>query len=129
MTHPMKAYQRVRITTASPAELVIMLCEGLVRFTAGAAEALEEGDLPTASRNFSRAAEIVGHLRESLNEEVAPDLVNALDRTYELWSLCLVRAQINRDATRARTLLPQMEDLLSSWRAVANQDPTLAVAS
>ena len=128
MVHPMKAYQRVRITTASPAELVIMLFEGLVRLTAAAADAIDERRWQDAGRNFEKATEILNHLRESLDDQVAPDLVASLDKTYAAWTMCILRAQIGRDADKARSLVPQMQGMLESWREVANAAP-LSVAS
>lgn len=118
MAHPMKAYQRVRITTASPEELIIMLCEGLVRLTGAAVEALDEQRWADASGNLQKAVEVVNHLRDSLAEDVAPALVATLDRTYGAWTLCLLRAQVARDADKARALVPQMEGMLASWQHI-----------
>lgn len=119
MHNLVKAYQRVRITTAAPEGLVVMLCEGLVRFTASAADALDERRWRDAANALERAAEILAHLRESLREESAPSVVSLLDRTYATWTLCLLRAQIGRDAASVRALVPQMEQLCEAWREAA----------
>ena len=130
MNHSMKAYQRVRITTASPADLVVLFWEGMMRFTQAAAEALEHQRWAEAAENFAKACEIIGHLRDSLDDEVAapgvPGVVESLDRTYALWAVCLVRAQITRDAPKAKALLPQMQELLQSWRTVARAATAVA---
>lgn len=119
MHNLVKAYQRVRITTASPEGLVVLLFEGLVRFSASAADALEEGRWRDAGNALERAVEILAHLRESLREESAPSVVSLLDRTYATWTVCLLRAQISRDAASVRALVPQMDALCEAWREAA----------
>lgn len=121
MSNPMKAYQRVRITTASPAELVVMLYDGLARFIGLAADAIDEERWTDAGRNFERAIEIVGHLRDSLDESVSPALVGSLDRTYVLWSRALIKAQLDRDAGSTRSVAVQVAEVSDSWRAALSQ--------
>jgi flagellar protein FliS len=123
MSNPMKAYQRVRITTASPAELVVMLYDGLVRFIGLAADAIDEERWTDAGRNFERAIEIVGHLRDSLDESVSSTLVSSLDRTYILWSRALIKAQLDRDAGATRTVAAQVAEVSESWRVALSQLP------
>ncbi|MBL8788510.1 MAG: flagellar export chaperone FliS [Deltaproteobacteria bacterium] len=119
MAHPMKAYQRVRITTATPAELVVLLADGLARYVAAAADAMSDGRWAEVGQHCERSVQIVCHLQESLNESVAPALVAQLDRTYETWTRCIVRAQLQRDVESMRALVPQMQELADAWRTVA----------
>lgn len=123
MSNPMKAYQRVRITTASPAELVVMLYDGLARFIGLAADAIDEERWSDAGKNFEKAIEIVGHLRDSLDESVSTSLVGTLDRTYILWSRALIKAQLDRDAESTRSVAQQVAELSDSWRAALTQLP------
>lgn len=123
MSNPMKAYQRVRITTASPAELVVMLYDGLARFIGLAADAIDEERWTDAGRNFEKAIEIVGHLRDSLDESVSASLVSSLDRTYVLWSRALIKAQLDRDAASTRSVAAQVGEVSDSWRAALSQLP------
>src|SRR5690606_12281004 len=105
---PMKAYQRVKITTASPAELVALLFDGLVRFVGNAAESLGEGRYADAGKSFERAQDIIAHLRESLDESVASPVVTSLDRTYLLWSRSLAKAQIEKDVAAIEAICGQV---------------------
>lgn len=123
MSNPMKAYQRVRITTASPAELVVMLYDGLARFIGLAADAIDEERWSDAGKNFEKAIEIVGHLRDSLDESVSTSLVGTLDRTYILWSRALIKAQLDRDVESTRSVAQQVAELSDSWRAALTQLP------
>ncbi|MCC6620509.1 MAG: flagellar export chaperone FliS [Deltaproteobacteria bacterium] len=118
MTNPMKAYQRVRISTASPGELVVLLLEGLVRFTHKAATHLDEGAFVEAAQAIDRAIAIVTTLRESLDHKSAPAMSAQLDRTYVAWSQCLVHAQASSDVTAIRAIAEQMNDVAEGWRVV-----------
>jgi flagellar protein FliS len=115
----MKAYQRVRVTTASPAELIVLLYEGLVRFVGSAASALSEQRYAEAGQAFERSVEIIAHLRDSLDEGSEPRLVKQLDETYALWMKALVKAQLARDAQATEGIAFQVADMLSAWRSVS----------
>lgn len=123
MSNPMKAYQRVRITTASPAELVVLLYDGLARFIGLAADALDEERFADSGRSFERAIEIVGHLRESLDDSVSQAIVDSLDRTYVFWTRAILKAQVERDPESARAVVSQVTDMADAWREAVSSLP------
>jgi len=116
MTHPMKAYQRVRISTASPGELIVLLFEGLVRFTLKSAEHLDAGEFVEAAQAIERAVAILTTLRESLDHKSAPGISAQFDRTYVAWNACLVHAQAAKDSAGVRAVAQQMDDVAEGWR-------------
>ncbi|MFO0750619.1 MAG: flagellar export chaperone FliS [Myxococcota bacterium] len=117
----MKAYQRVRITTATPGELVVMLLEGLVRFTLRAKEAILEDQPVDTAVAVERAGDIIVALREALNHDAAPAMSATLDRTYTAWNVCLVRAHAERDVESFDAIAQQMNDLVDAWRTIVRQ--------
>ncbi len=121
MSHPMKAYQRVKITTASPAELVALLFDGLVRFVGNAAESMGEGRYADAGKNFVRAQDIIAHLRESLDESVSSPVVTSLDRTYLLWAHSLAKAQLRKDVAAVQAICEQVLEMAAAWRIAAEK--------
>lgn len=121
MSNPMKAYQRVRITTASPAELVVLLFDGLAKFVSHAADALRDERFGDAGRSFERAQELIGHLRESLDERVSATFVASMDRTYLLWMKSLAKAQVERDADAVEAIGAQVLELAAAWRQAAEE--------
>lgn len=121
MVAQMKAYQRVRITTASPGELVVMLLDGLVRFTLKARDAIHAASPMEAAAAIERANDIMVALRESLNHEAAPQMSATLDKTYVSWGRCLVRAQAEQDADSLDMVGKQMGELADAWRTIVQQ--------
>lgn len=116
MNYQMKAYQHARISTASPGQVVVLLYEGLVRFTVAARRALANEQFPEAGVAVERALDILAHLRGTLRHDLAPELSAQLDRTYEVWTSCLLRAQWQKDCATLDAIVVQMTELLDGWR-------------
>lgn len=119
MSRGLKAYQRVRVTTASPGEVIVLLYDGLTRFTTSARRALEANAFAEVGVAVTRALEILTHLRDSLDHGAAPELTTHLDRMYEAWARTLVRCQINRDLAGLDRTLDQIEQVAGAWRVAA----------
>ena len=60
-------YNNSKILTASPAELVLMLYDGAIKFCNIAIAAIEAKDVPKAHTNIVKAQKIIEHLRVTLN--------------------------------------------------------------
>ena len=87
-------YRQTQADTATPGELVVMLYDGIVRFVGEAISANEADDVKTMGLKLTRAIDIIAYLQSTLREDVAPELVAALDRVYCSWTAILVGANI-----------------------------------
>lgn len=119
MTPGLRAYQRVRLTTATPQELVVLLYEGMIKFTTIGRRDLEISDFSAAGVALTRAIEIIGHLRDCLEHDTNPTLCASLDRMYEAWTRAIARSQIQVDLASLDTVIGQMDEMASAWRAAA----------
>jgi flagellar protein FliS len=119
MANPLQAYQRMRIMTASPSELILLLYEGLIRFARAAEAAMEADDPKELGRNLTRALDILAHLQDSLAPSISPTIVASLDRTYEFWSNMLVKSQVSGDIELMRRVITQLEEMFEAWRIAA----------
>jgi len=114
------AYLDASIATASPARLLVMLCDRLVLDVRRGLEAEVAGDPAGANRHLLHAQDIVLELRASLR----PDDFeggHALDGVYEFLHAELVRANVSKDAARADGCLALAEQLRDTWREAAMQ--------
>lgn len=114
------AYLDASVTTASPARLLVMLCERLVRDIRTAVEAQEAGDHAAAHPHLLHAQDIVLELRSSLR----PDLwagAAALDSLYEYLYIRLVQANVRRDGATGRECLDLATQIADTWREAALQ--------
>ena len=108
------------VTTASPARLLIMLYDRLVRDLVTAEDAARNGDLATMGSELVHAQDIVLELRTSL-DTTAWDGAQALADLYTFLHGELVTANVKKDAARIASCRSIVEPLRDAWRAAALQ--------
>ncbi len=114
------AYAREAVTTASPARLLVMLYDRLVRDLVTAQAALAERDLAKASSELLHAQEIVLELRTSLDLTAWEGAAGLAD-LYTFLHQELVAANVGKDAERVATCREIVEPLREAWQAAALQ--------
>ena len=89
------AYGNNKITTASPAELTLMLYEGAVKFCNVALMGIEKNDLDAVNINIQKARAIIVELNSTLDHKypVAKDF----ERLYDYIFALLVEANMSKD--------------------------------
>ena len=113
-------YAADAVATASPARLLIMLYDRLVRDLVTAEEAAAKGDLTTMSSELVHAQAIVLELRSSLDTTVW-DGGPALAELYTFLHGELVTANVKKDAARIASCRSIVEPLRDAWRTAALQ--------
>lgn len=90
-------YRGVALQTSSPAQLVVMLYDGILKFVTEAHAALESGDRARMGDRIGRAIAIVDELTATLDHKFAPDLANNLTALYGFCKRRLYEANLSRD--------------------------------
>lgn len=108
-------YKKDKVVTAQPGELVVMLYDGILRFTGEAIRALDAREPAALGHAIRRTLDIIYYLQASLRSDVAESLVEQLDRTYTLWATALVRANAQSDADAIEGVRIQATDLRDAW--------------
>lgn len=114
------AYMDASVATASPARLLVMLCERLVLDVRRGLEAQREGSIEEANRQLIHAQEIVFELRSSLRVddfEGGPGLASIYDFVHTQ----LIRANISKDPVVTEGCLRLVMDLCATWCQAAQQ--------
>jgi flagellar protein FliS len=75
-------YSQVRMTTASPGELLLALYDGLFRFLNGAKICIERKEMSRARELLSKAYAILSELYIALDHTLAPELCSNLEALY-----------------------------------------------
>lgn len=109
-------YNNSKILTASPAELVLMLYEGAIKFGNIAITALEEKDVQKAHTNIVKVEKIIDHFRVTLDMKypVAKDF----DRVYEYLARRLVEANIKKDKEIVAEVCMHLRSMRDTWKEV-----------
>ena len=113
-------YARESVTTASPARLVTMLYDRLVRDLDDAELAISLADNPAAHRLLRHAQDIVQELSSSLDVS-RWEGGEGLQRLYTWLLERLVAANVAKDAAIVVECRGVVEPLRDAWHEAANQ--------
>ena len=111
-------YAADSLATASPARLLVMLYDRLVRDLVTAEEAIRSGRLGAASEDLLHAQAIVLELRTNLDLDVW-DGARGLADLYTYLHGELVAANVRKDADRTAQCRRLVEPLRDAWREAA----------
>lgn len=128
--NPYAAYAEQAATTASPAQLVLMLYDGAIARTETAKAALRFGvvDIDEAHTALTKAQAIVEQLRISLDHDAGGPLADNLAGLYTYCLEGLLRANVTKDAAPLEDVLSILTDLRDAWDAACVHGSLGAVA-
>ncbi|MBX3206273.1 MAG: flagellar export chaperone FliS [Labilithrix sp.] len=112
-------YRGVQLNTASPAQLVVMLYDGMLRFVGEADEALAQDARARAGDRIGRAIAIVDELAATLDPEHAPELAENLIALYGFCKRRLFDANLSRDRAALADVVAALTPLREAWASVA----------
>ena len=110
-----KEYLAIRITTASPMELVRVLYEGAVQSVHEAIRALHSGDILGRGQAINKAIEILAELRLSLRRDVQHEYSNTLSELYGYIKHQLIRAHAEQSESLLQEASRLLDTLLEGW--------------
>lgn len=112
------AYQNNSVTTASPADLTLMLYEGAIKFCNMALDGLRTNDREKANNNIIKAEKIIVEFRATLDFKypVAKDFDVVYDYIYRR----LVEANIKKDEKILSEALRYIREMRDTWKEVMN---------
>ncbi|MBR4515126.1 MAG: flagellar export chaperone FliS [Lachnospiraceae bacterium] len=117
--NPAQAYGNNKITTASPAELTLMLYEGAIKFSNLAMMGLEKGDYETVNTNIQKTRAIIVELTSTLDHKypVAEDFQRLYDYIFAL----LVEANMQKDKELLERALDELRDIRDIWKQIMSK--------
>ena len=120
-------YQDMKVQTASPAQIMIMLYDGAIRFSLQAKKKIEERDFEGKGVFISKTQAIIDELMNSLDFTIAPDLCTNLQKLYIYINERLTHANIQLDAEAMDEVIQLLNTLRDGWKQAlaSEQDPTV----
>jgi len=113
-------YRGVQVQTSSPAQLVVMLYDGILRFVTEAKDAFEKDDRARAGERIGRAIAIVDELVATLDPTHAPELAENLVALYGFCKRRLFVANLQRDPGALADVATAIQPLREAWAQVAS---------
>ena len=106
------------VPEASPYELVQLLFQGALDRISVAKACIAEQDVSAKAQNITKALNIVGELRGSLNLKVGGELAQNLDNLYEYMSRRLVEANMRSDVAILNEVASLLGEIKTAWDAI-----------
>lgn len=120
-----QAYKNASVQT-TPAKLLIMLYDGLIRALELAKTSIEQNDIQETNHQLKKAQDIVRELHASLKMEY--EISKPLASLYDYFYRRLVEANVQKDSQPIVEILPMIEGLRESWYKASLQLSGLAGA-
>ncbi len=108
-------YAQNNVGVESPAKLVEMMYEGVLRFNAQAKKAIKDGDIEKRAYWINRSIAVIAELLSTLNYD-AGDVSAYLDGLYTYQIKLLTEANIKNDPSSIDTVNKVFKGLLEAWR-------------
>ncbi|MCY7475641.1 flagellar export chaperone FliS [Paenibacillus larvae] len=116
---PYQKYQQTKAQTASPAQLLLMLYDGAIRFVKLGIEGIQEHNMEKTNTNLCKAQSILHEMIASLNFNY--EISNNLLRIYEYMLHQLIQSNVNKSAKPAEEVLSQLMELKEAWTEAGKQ--------
>ncbi len=110
-----KEYLKVKIQTASKEQLVLMLMDGVLRFSEQGRVAIENKDIEKKQFSLVRSQDIIIELLSGLNHELGGEISKNLSRLYTYAIKRLVEANIKNDTTCIDDIQNIFRNLREAW--------------
>lgn len=110
------AYANSKITTASPAELTLMLYDGSIKFCNMAIAAIEDNDMAKAHQNIMKVENIIQEFQVTLNRKYP--IAQDFDNVYSYLMDRLVQANLKKDVEILQEVLGHLRTMRDTWKEV-----------
>jgi flagellar protein FliS len=115
----LQAYRQTEVQASSPLELVVMLYDGALRFTAEARQAIERGDIAARRVAVDRTLAIIIHLQSTLDLERGGAIAADLHRLYDYVSRRMLDASMQNTVAPLDDARQVLQSLREGWQGAA----------
>lgn len=116
-SNPYQQYQKQSVMTASPADLLLMLYNGCIKFIKLARQAIEDKDVQKSHNNLIKAQNIILEFMNTLDMDY--EVSKSLMPLYEYIYWRLVRANVENDVAVLDEALELVTEFRNTWTEAA----------
>lgn len=100
---------------ADPHRVIQLLMQGALERLALSKGMIERRDLEGKSTTLTRVVEIINALRDSLDRDANPELVDNLDGLYDFMIVQVHQASAQMDTSKIDTVMSLMLEIKTAW--------------
>lgn len=115
-------YQQNSVSIESPAKLIEMLYEGILRFASQAKRYIEAEDIEKKIYYINRTTDIFSELINSLDYDRGGEVAHYLSGLYTHQIKLLAQANIRNDREKIDTVIRVARGLLDAWREINSNE-------
>lgn len=116
MVNPYAQYKKQSVETMTPVEVVIRLYSEIEKQCAIGMDFAEKKNYAKSNDAFVRAEDCIDALRESLDMSIP--ISKNLDDLYVFFYKTIVKANINKDLTDLKKVVPMIAELRDAWSQI-----------
>lgn len=109
-------YLENQIKSATPEQLLIMFYDGAIRFTAQAAQAIEDKNIERRNYYLNKACAIITELNATLDHDIGGKIAEDLNRLYDYMLLELHKANSANNLKKVKFVEQMLVDLRNTWQ-------------
>src|ERR1041384_6262308 len=117
------AYREVAVQTASPAQLIVMLYDGAIRFLQRASEGVNQEDPAefnqAINNNILRAQAIIHELDRSLDMEKGGEFAATMRRLYDYFHRRLHESNLMKKPEGIEEIIRRLTVLRDAWAQIS----------
>lgn len=110
------AYANNKITTASPAELTLMLYDGAIKFCNIAIAGVEENNIEKTHVNIVKVERIIEEFQATLDHKYP--VAKEFDEVYKYLMMRLREANVKKDKEILEEVLKHLRTMRDTWKEV-----------
>lgn len=115
------SYQQNSVAVESPARLVEMLYEGILRFSSMAKRCIDSGDIEKKIYYINRTTDIFVELLNSLDYEKGGQVAHYLTGLYTHQIKLLTQANMENNKEKIDIVIKVAKGLLEAWKEVNHE--------
>ena len=115
-------YRQNQILFSTPAETVLMLYDGAIKFLREAIrELVDERNLGEKAKRIEKAVNIIDYLKSCLDKDNGGEVADNFDRIYEYMLIRLTEANLNNDKNKIEEVVKLFLPLAEAWADICRK--------
>lgn len=115
----MNKYLENSVQTASPAQLLIMLCDAGIRFCKLGIESIKKNELLAANEHIKKVQDIISEFVITLDH--SSPIADGLLRLYDYFLFRLIQANVRKEIEPIQEVMGFLGELKETWLQAARQ--------
>lgn len=117
MVNPYAQYKKQSVETMTPVEVVIKLYSEIEKQCAVGMDYVEKKNYAKSNDAFVKAEDCIDALRETLDMSIP--ISKNLDDLYVFFYKTIVNANVNKDLTELKKVVPMITELRDAWTQIS----------